>query len=83
MTVVFIQHPLDNSATLSYNGTILKVNAMIDIMVAEICLLDKSKMQELAVLLAKSKAGEDFNWYLETAIYDKQLVDVEVQEPVC
>lgn len=83
MTVVFIQHPLDNSATLSYNGTILKGNAMIDIMVAEICLLDKSKMQELAVLLAKSKAGEDFNWYLETAIYDKQLVDVEVQEPVC
>lgn len=83
MTVVFIQHPLDNSATLSYNGTILKVNAMIDIMVAEICLLDKLKMQELAVLLAKSKAGEDFNWYLETAIYDKQLVDVEVQEPVC
>lgn len=83
MTVVFIQRPLDNSATLSYNGTILKGNAMIDIMVAEICLLDKSKMQELAVLLAKSKAGEDFNWYLETAIYDKQLVDVEVQEPVC
>lgn len=83
MTVVFIQHPLDNSATLSYNGTILKGNAMIDIMVAEICLLDKLKMQELAVLLAKSKAGEDFNWYLETAIYDKQLVDVEVQEPVC
>lgn len=83
MTVVFIQHPLDNSATLSYNGTLLKGIAMIDSMVAEICLLDKSKMQEFAVLLAKSKAGEDFSWYLDTAIYDKQLTDVEVQDPVC
>jgi hypothetical protein len=56
---------------------------MLEKLAQEICLLDKSKMQEFAVLLAKSKAGEDFSWYLETAIYDKQLMDIEVQEPVC
>jgi len=49
----------------------------------KICLLDKSEMQALAVLLAKNKSGENFSWYLETAIYDNQLMDIEVQEPVC
>jgi hypothetical protein len=56
---------------------------MLEKLAQEICLLSTVQMQELSVILAKSQYGENFSWYLETAIYDKQLTDVEVQEPVC